>query len=566
MSDLTDAVARLNARIDALESRVSMLEHPSMAPRAVPVQPSPLQQAAHVERALLLVQAGGSFSVIGKALLGIAGAYVLRAVAEAGAFPMLVVVALALAYAGIWLVWATQAVEWERFAATIYATTSALILAPMLWELTLRFRVLHPPVTAGVLCIFVIAASIRAWKHNQASIFWVISVTAILTSLVLMVATRDMVPFVWALLLMAFLCEYAAGRNHWLSARPLVAIAADAAVGALIFVYSRPEAAVSSNYKVVSLALLLVTGSILFLIYGASILVRTTLLRHSITIFEIVQTVIAFLLLGIDVHKFGTDMGVLIFGVACLLFSFAGYMVVFVRFDSFSERRNYHVYATWSASLFLLGSFLLLSSRWLMLWLCVAAVVSTFAGTRMLRVTPQFHGLVYLTVAAFASGFMSYASRAFVGSFPAPLSWIIWTVWTAAIFCYAIAWRSQGSTWGPQLLRLFFAVLVVSSMTALLIAALVHILAFGVAPNPPHIAVIRTLAICVTTLALAYGGSRWRRTELVWIAYGALALVAMKLLVEDMRHGHPGFIAASIFLYASALLLVPRLVRHGPEI
>jgi len=52
-------------------------------------------------------------------------------------------------------------------------------------------------------------------------------------------------------------------------------------------------------------------------------------------------------------------------------------------------------------------------------------------------------------------------------------------------------------------------------------------------------AVIRTLITCVVALALAFSGSRWQRTELIWIAYGTLALVTAKLLFEDLQHGHP---------------------------
>ena len=47
------------------------------------------------------------------------------------------------------------------------------------------------------------------------------------------------------------------------------------------------------------------------------------------------------------------------------------------------------------------------------------------------------------------------------------------------------------------------------------------------------------------------------------LAYVALAFVAVKLLFEDLRHGHMAFIAGSIFLFAVTLIAVPRLVRRG---
>ena len=92
-------------------------------------------------------------------MLGMAGAYLLRAVAEASLLPRPAVAALAIAYAILWLVWATRVPAGAWFASITYACTSALILAPMLWELTLRFKVLPVAMTAGVLGVFVIAAT-----------------------------------------------------------------------------------------------------------------------------------------------------------------------------------------------------------------------------------------------------------------------------------------------------------------------------------------------------------------------------------------------------------------------
>jgi hypothetical protein len=84
----------------------------------------------------------------------------------------------------------------------------------------------------------------------------------------------------------------------------------------------------------------------------------------------------------------------------------------------------------------------------------------------------------------------------------------------------------------------------------------------SITPGALHVAVIRTLAACALALALA-SSARWHRIELVWLAYATLALVAAKLLFEDLRQGHPEFIAASIFLYAVTLILVPRLARRA---
>ena len=167
MDNSLDALAQLTARVENLERRISVLEHPSVETASLPTEPDGAAAPQPATGAIPVAQTGGMFSVLGRAMLGIAGAYVLRAVAESGSFPKMAVVVLALAYAAMWLVWAARVPAEAHFASTAYATTAALILAPMLWELTLRFAVLPTPMTAAVLCAFVVAASALAWKRGS---------------------------------------------------------------------------------------------------------------------------------------------------------------------------------------------------------------------------------------------------------------------------------------------------------------------------------------------------------------------------------------------------------------
>ncbi len=565
MDDL-DALARLTARIENLERRVCTLERPSAtaasvpAAAAIPASRSALSQPT--AEAFPSAQDGGVFSVLGKAMLGIAGAYVLRAVAESGSFPKLAVVVLALAYAGTWLVWAARFPAQALFASTVYATTAALILAPMLWELTLRFEVLPTSVTAGVLGVFVITAYALAWKRSLTSVVWVANVAAVVTTLALLIATHDLVPFVSALLLMALASEAAAGCNRWLRLRPLVAAAADLAVWILLYIYSRPESA-RSDYKSVATPPLLALGCILFLIYGASIVFRTTQLRHKISVFEIGQTIIAFLLAAFSILRFGGSAGSTALGVLCLLFSAACYALAYAYFDRYHEERNYHVYATFSGALFLAGSSLCLPTWLLALCLSVAAILGTLLGVRASRLTLEFHGLLYLAAAAYESGLLDYAGRALVGTFPAVPGWIVWIVAASTIPCYAVGGRFRTERWNQRLLQVLSAILAVAAVITFLVSVLVWLAAIGMTPGASQVAVIRTLITCAVALALAFSGTRWQRKELVWIAYGTLALVTAKLLFEDLQHGHPGSTAMSIFLYAVSLILVPRMARVG---
>jgi len=560
MNDLPDTLDRLTARLETLELRVRALEHPPDAPRAAVPQPPTPAPTDRFSQASSLPQASGMFPLLGKAMLGIAGAYLLRAVAESSSLPRLGVAAIAIAYAMLWLVLAARVPAGEWLASITYACTSALILAPMLWELTLRFNVLPAAATAALLGAFVCVAYVLAWKRHLACVFWVVNVSAAMVALALSIATRQMVPFIATLLLMVLLCEFAAVRDHGLGVRPIAALAADVALGALLFIYSSPQID-RPDYPALGAAALLAPAIALFLIVAASAAIKTAILRNTITVFEIVQTVIAFLLAAASLFIFVPRIGAGIVGFACLALSAATYAIGFSLFARVPERRNYVVFAVWSAALFLLGSSLCLSSPGPMVLLSVGALVATALGVRFNRSSLELHGMVYLLAAAVVSGLPAYIFNALAAALPAAPPFTVIAVTVCAVICYAAIMPSSSSDWQQQLLRLGFASVAIGAIAALLVAALAHLTAFAVNPGAHHLALIRTFILCALVLALAYSGARWRRVELTRIGYIALALLAVKLVFEDLSHGHLAFIAASIFLFAVTLLAVPRIAR-----
>ena len=567
MDDLLDAFARLDARLESLERRIAALEALSGEP--VPARPGmPLAIKPVSTRAPATPEgdspASGLFSVVGKSMLGIAGAYVLRAIAESGSFPKMAVVILALVYAGTWLLWSARVKPEATFASIAYAVTAALILAPMLAELTLRFGVLTSSATAALLSAFVIVAAALAWRRNSAPVIWVAAVTGVLTAIALLIASRDLVPYTTALLVVAAVSEFAATRNRWLPLRFLVATATDLAVLILIYIFSLPQDS-RSGYIQVRNAALLALPSLLFVIYGAGVTARTVFLRHRINLFETAQAVVAFLLGSISWLWYGANSSRPGLGIFCWVLAAICYGIAFLYFDREQEARNYHVYATWALVLVLSGGFLVLAPLPLALGLSIASVTAIVAGFRVARLTPEFHGLVYLAAAAMVSGLLGYGARALAGTFPAAPGWIVWIVSTAALLCYVIGGRFEGQRWNHRLLRLLAAMLAVSAAATFLVSGLVWLAAIGMTPSTSYVAVIRTLISCALALALAFTGSRWERIELVWTAYGTLALVAVKLLFQDLPQGQSGSIALSIFLYAAALIIVPRVARPAAK-
>ena len=85
----------------------------------------------------------GLLPAVGRLLLGIAGAYLFRAITEAHILPELAGTALGIIYAAAWLVSSIGTRADRRLAAAFEGITASCILAPLLWEATCdstRFR------------------------------------------------------------------------------------------------------------------------------------------------------------------------------------------------------------------------------------------------------------------------------------------------------------------------------------------------------------------------------------------------------------------------------------------
>jgi len=104
MNNLSGTFDQISARLDTLEKRVYALEHPTETSPELAVIPAP---AHAVVEDRSFAQASGLFSILGRAMLGIAGAYVLRAVAESTSLPARGC-RYCIATPSMWLVWAVR--------------------------------------------------------------------------------------------------------------------------------------------------------------------------------------------------------------------------------------------------------------------------------------------------------------------------------------------------------------------------------------------------------------------------------------------------------------------------
>jgi len=123
LEELSEHVRSLERRVAALEAQQehplpSETQDPSIALER-PRPPATWLGFPPVETP------SGVVPILGKAVLGIAGAYLLRAIAESSSVPKLPALFVAIAYACFWMVWAVRIHPASRFASITYGVTSA---------------------------------------------------------------------------------------------------------------------------------------------------------------------------------------------------------------------------------------------------------------------------------------------------------------------------------------------------------------------------------------------------------------------------------------------------------
>jgi hypothetical protein len=514
----------------------------------------------------LLGDTASAIPVIGKALLGIAGAYLLRALTEFGVLPLTAGVALGILYALSWLVLAARAAPQRRFAAAVHGATSVAIAMPLVWETTVRFHAISTWVAAGLLVLFSAFGLAISWRKNIAVVAWITTLAGLVTAIVLLVATYDLAPFTLALLAMAAAVEFSACLDHWLRERWIVALIADLAVLLLTYIVTR-EGGLPPGYAPISRAIALTAQIALLTIYLSSTIVRTLLRRFTFTTFETTQCVLAFLLSmggalrvahGDPAAVVAVSIFGLVCGAACYALSFA-----LLKWTG-KPGRNFYTYSTLGLLLTFTGSRILVSGTALVILLSALALVCFRVGRMLFR----WHGAIYLVLSAVLSGLTAWATTRLLASGEGwmPPEQPAWIAMAAALLGYMFVFRiARTGSLSPADRTLVLIVAANCAWSVAGLAAGILVALCGHPGEPAKIAAfcptLRTAVLTGISLAMAWSGARWQRFELVWLVYPFMVLTGYKLVAQDLRHGETIALFASLLLYGGTLVLLPRILQ-----
>jgi hypothetical protein len=551
--ELRSALSALQTRVERLEQRLAELQ---AGARRVPSQAG--APAEEVEAPQLPALPQGGLALAGRSLLVLAGAYLFRALTDAFVLPPRVGVALGLAYAAAWQLQADrEAHGGRRASAVVHGLTSSAIAFPLVWETTARFGLLGSGAAFAAVLVFAVLGLAVSWRHDLKASAWLTTLAACAGVVAVLASTHQLVAALVTLLALAAVLEWLAFRDAWLGLRWSVALALDAVAVLLVAIGARaepPESYAGLDARHAAAVLLALPA-----LYVTSIAARTLRRGCPVRLFEAVQGSLAagLGLVGatrvLAAHGQASALPALLalaLGALC-------YTVAFAHAERRAgQGRNFYFYSLAGGVLMLGGTLGLGLGAGLALVWAALGTAAVGLGRRFGRTTLRVHGAGYLLAAALVAGLLPAGVRALAGLSPGELQPYAWVVALGAAAAWGVlAGERDAGTGSTRLPRLLLALVAVLSLAEAARQATGAALALEAESE----AVARSAVLVALVLGLAWLVGRGQ-PELVFVVYPLVAAGALKLLLHDARLGRPATLVASLALFGSLLILLPRLL------
>lgn len=546
-AELESSVASLQSDVSAMRARLEAVER-GLAPAAagsLPVAAIPDVDAAQV---------AGWLALLGRTLVILGGAYLLRAVTSAQLVPYAAGVGIGLLYGAPWLVLASRAgSRGRRLDAFCYGLSTALIGYPLVWEATIRFGVFSPAESALVL------GALTAGAFGLSAVWRLHSLAAIVTCGVLAsavglaVATEAWLPYTVLTIATGVATLWLGYLRDWVLLRWPAALAVD-----LMIVVLGGRSA--GRFWVVLLVHLLAIGA-----YLGSFALRTLRKGRTVIPFEVAQSIgilailVPSLLVLVAPHPaaaFTSAATILAAGVAI-------YAVSFTMVERRAPLINLFVYSLLALALTLIGAAIAMPATAPALF-AAAGLGAAVAARRRAPVVLWTQAALFVAAAAIGSNLLAAASAA-LGGPAAPWGVPQWTAWAAlagAAATFAVPARRTGpAPSGIMAARLTLAVIAVWATSGALVLVAAGALRHFPGWDAAWLATLRTGVAVAMTLGAAFISRRdgWR--EAGWLTYPLLALLGAKLLVSDFPAGRPLTLFIALAAYGTALIAAPRALR-----
>lgn len=510
---------------------------------------------------------------LGRSCLILGGAFLIRAVTDAGGVPRAAGAAFGLFYAIAWTVAADRSARRGRIlGGTFLGVTAIGIADPLVFETATRFHVIGSAGAAALLAGLTILSLEVARRRALPVLAWASCLGAAATAAALSISTGASEPFAAALLVVGVATVWMAGSSPAMRAlRWPTGAAVDLLAAASILRLTVLEPGAARSQSAVPIAAL---GAALALLYLGTFAARALSRRAELGSFEVLQST-AVIVIGAAIAIAAARAGGFTLepvGVGALILGGAAYAAALGPSKRPDGRRNARYFGAVGLALALLGTFLILdSSAAALLWsgLGAAALLFGFASaSRRDVLIPQAAG--YAAAAAWRSGLAEAAldalfSSAGRGSAAFPIAALAALAFAALGLAWLV-WPKGSDPGNDRMARIVFAAIVclgACGFAAALLRPLVGIRQGAV--DPGGLAVLRTGILAAAALLAGAAGRRGSLAELRWLAGALLAVGAVKLLFEDLPAGRPATLFLGFVLYGAALLSLPRLLRRAPS-
>ncbi len=579
LSQLEEQIQRISREVKEVRLRIGHLEagheYSPQAPSGAGPEHSLLTSEESESPAVTALPfSTGTISLVGRTLMVLGGAFLLRTMTDSGGLPSSLGALVGLAYGVWWLGLAYRAARASaRMSAAFHGAAALLIAYPLIWETTTRLEVFRPETGAVLLVGFYITGYAVTWRCNLAEVAWMNSLFAVAAALALLVATHALMPFTVVLLLFASATEWRAYRRRWPGLRWPVALGLDAAVSVMVSIVSRPDG-LPEGYAPVSLSLAFLIVVMLPLLYLSSIAVRTLLRGRRVSVFEISQASLA-LAIGVGgamTLSESVGLNASFVGAILVLIGAAGYGTAFAFIDRQVGRGwNFYFYTTLAGVLTLYGTSIVLAGAALTITWSALALTALGIGGFYDRITLRFHGAVYLAAAASLSGLWPSVRDSLIAhpagdwSPTTPLSLLV--AFTVALgYGLLVVYQRKGSSWSallPQAITAGLLAWVSAGLGALWLAGM-----FTSVPGPDtdmaFLATSRTAVLCILSVVMAWAAGKYSLRELGWLVYPLLLGVGLRLPFEDLPYGRPATLFITLALYGGALVATSSLMKKNP--
>jgi hypothetical protein len=592
LSRLAEAVAAIERRLGGVERTVGgtgestadvterrgAAEPPPLEPPAAtlarPSVETPIPPAAEAPLGL-----GLGAALVGRILLALGGGFLLRSITDSALLPPAAGAAIGLAYALAWAVLAELAARRGRARSAIaHASTTALLGFPLAWETTVRFGLLPP--LGAVLLTGALAALllVLAARHRLAALSALAVAAAGAGTLSISLGARRPEPaaLLWAILAPAVVLI--AHRHGW-RAPAWLAIAATALSFALVDLGVFVERAPVPARAGLALQLLLAV---------TTIAVTERLLHrrsdHGWATFGWVSVGWAHLAVGL-LLGYGAALAVgarllpsalPAIGVASLAVALplvarrAGWPALPARWAELPDAHAERMSDALALALLAGGSGASWPGQAGVAWSLAALVLAALAR-RSLRRPPLVQAAALAVLAAFAGGLAATTLAAFTGAAPGvwgrasvagALAPLVAAAAVAALPpCHAGRHRAWPE-WSEAAARLAAVTVALLGAGTILLRVVEAWLALDLDADRGALAATRTAALAMLAVIAAALSRVERLRHAAWLVYPLFAATAIKLVLEDLPHGRPATLFASLAGFGLALLVAPRLARR----